>query len=98
MEKQNHDRYRYPELEEVDKHFRQRLQSMSDQEVIDCYSREMLKLKILKQFGRYSVWFRGYPNIRVMNLCRRIGDVRNLPRPSLVLPDEDQEHSGCSQE
>jgi hypothetical protein len=97
MEKQNHHCYRYPELEEVNTRFRQRLQSMSDQEVINCYNREMLKLKVLNQFGRYSAQFRGYPNTRVINLCSRIADARNLPRPSLILSAEGQEQPDRSQ-
>jgi len=92
MREQNHDRYKRPDLKERDERSQQHLQSLSDQEVTDRYSREMLKLKVLNQFGRHGTQFRGYPNTLVMNRCGRIVDDRKLPRPSLVLQEKELGH------
>src|SRR5258708_19733133 len=96
MRKQNQDRYRRPDLKERYERSQQHMQSMSDQEVTDRYSREMLKLKALNQFGRQSKQFKGYPNTLVMNLCRRILEHRNLPLPSLVLQEESNTTIPCN--
>jgi len=89
MREQNHDRLKRPDLKERDERAKQQLQSMSDQEVTDRYGREMLKLRLLNQFGRHGTQFRGYPNTLVMNRCGRIVDDRKLPLPSLVLQEKE---------
>jgi hypothetical protein len=67
------------------------VQEMSDQDVTNRYAIEMLKLKTLNQFGRYSERFLGYPNTLIMNRCRQELERRSLPIPS-VNPADQQEH------
>lgn len=57
------------------------LQGKSDREVTRRSVQELLKLKVLSQFGRHSERFLGYPNTLVMNLCRRELERRGLPIP-----------------
>ena len=57
------------------------LQEMSDKEVTHRYAQEILKLKVLNQFGRHSERFLGYPNTLIMNRCKRELERRGLPIP-----------------
>lgn len=89
MKKQDQDRYKRPDLRERHERSKQKRQSLSDQEVTNCYTREGLKLKLLNRFGRQSRHFRGYPNTLLMNHCRQLLEQRNLPLPS-VFHQEDR--------
>lgn len=62
------------------------LREMSDQEVIDRYCKETLKLKMLTQFGRHSERFSGYPDTGMMNRCKRELERRGLPIPPVNPP------------
>jgi len=64
------------------------VREMSDQEVTNRYSREVLKLKMLNRFGRQSERFLGYPNTLVMNLCQLELERRGLPIPTLDVEGE----------
>ena len=57
------------------------IQHLSNQDVADRYTKELMKLKTLNRFGRRSEGFFGYPNTLMMNLCRRELERRNLPIP-----------------
>jgi hypothetical protein len=66
------------------------LRQMSDQDVTNRYSREVLKLKTLNRFGRQSERFLGYPNTLMMNRCKRELERRSLPIPkptTTIVPD-----------
>ncbi len=88
MKQQDQDRYKRPDLIERHERFKQRRQSLSDQDVTNCYTREGLKLKLLNRFGRQSKHFRGYPNTLLMNYYRQLLEQRNLPLPSVFLPED----------
>jgi len=88
MKKRDQDRYKCPDLRERYERFKQVSASLTDQDVIDCYTREMVKLKLLNRFGRQSTHFRGYPNTLLMNRCRQLLERRNLPLPSAFLPED----------
>ena len=60
---------------------------MSDQDVTQRYTRELLKLETLNQYGRHSECFLGYPNTSVMNRCKRQLERRGLPIPPVNAPD-----------
>jgi hypothetical protein len=62
------------------------MNEMTDQQVSDRYTKELLKLKTLNQFGRHSARFPGYPNTRIMNHCRRELKRRGLPIPAVNPP------------
>jgi len=61
------------------------VREMSDQEIVNRYARETLKLRTLNQFGRQSERFFGYPNTLMMNRCRQELERRGLSIP-LVNP------------
>jgi hypothetical protein len=67
----------------------QRIRKQSDQEVVDGYRAEMLKLKALNRFGRQSEQFQGYPNTAKMNQYRRELEHRGLPIPEVSLPEKE---------
>lgn len=91
------DLYKYPELQQQfqERHDRliSQVESMTDQEVSDRYTQEMLKLKRWNAFGRQSKQFQGYPNTVMMNLCQRELNRRGVPVPQVSLPSEESENS-----
>lgn len=70
-----------PQTDLYRKKFTEFMNSMNDQQVTDRYVQELLKLKILNQYGRHSEHFQGYPNTLIMNRCRRELERRGLPIP-----------------
>ena len=66
------------------------MNKMTDQQVTDRYAQELLKLKMLNQFGRHSEQFLGYPNTLMMNRCRRELERRGLPIPPVNPPEEEE--------
>ena len=66
---------------------RQKIEAMSDQDLTQRYTQELLKLRTLNQYGRHSEHFLGYPNTLVMNWCRQELERRGLPVPPVNPPD-----------
>ena len=66
------------------------MNKMTDQQVTDRYAQELLKLKMLNQFGRHSERFLGYPNTLMMNRCRRELERRGLAIPPVNPPEEEE--------
>jgi hypothetical protein len=64
----------------------ERVRELSDQEVLDRYSQETLKLKTLLQAQRPGDPFLGYPDNAMMNCCKRELERRGLPVPQIVSP------------
>ena len=62
------------------------LEGMTDQQLSDRYSLEVLKLKTFRQFGRESDRFLGYPDTAMMNRCSAELKRRGLPLPVVHLP------------
>ncbi len=63
----------------------------SDQELMDRYSQEMLKVKMIvrwKRQGRQEKRPCGYPYTLKMNLCSRELKRRGMPLPEVKLSDE----------
>ncbi len=77
-----------PSTDHLMKQLIDQMQTMTDQEVTERYAQELLKLKILNEFGRHSERFLGYPNTSVMNRCRRELERRGLPIPPVNPPAE----------
>jgi hypothetical protein len=90
MNDQDRERHTFPRLEERYERYKRAIQNLSDEALAERYSREMLKVKVLHQFGRQSRHFGGYPNTLTMNLCRRTLERRNLPIPSIVLQEQEE--------
>ena len=66
------------------------MNEMTDQQVSDRYTKELLKLKTLNQFGRHSARFLGYPNTLMLNRCRHELERRGLPIPPVNPPTDIQ--------
>jgi len=64
------------------------LEGMTDQQLSDRYSVEMLKLKAFRQFGRESDRFLGYAGTTMMNRCSAELKRRGLPLPEVHLPED----------
>jgi hypothetical protein len=79
-----------PDLHERYERSLQQVRNLPDQEVIDLYRNEMLKLKTLNRFGRTSERFQGYPNTAKMNRWKRELERRNLPVPQVQLSEEEK--------
>ncbi len=82
------NRFKRPDLLARHTRYKQRILALSDQDLTDYYTTEMLKLKTLNRFGRASEKFRGYPNTLRMNLCAQELKRRDLPVPQIHLPEE----------
>ena len=69
---------------------RPKIQLMSDREVAQRYTQELLKLKTLNQYGRHSERFLGYPNTLIMNQCKRELERRGLLVPAVNAADNQE--------
>lgn len=87
----NHERYKYPELEERHQRRLETIQKMTNQELLAMYTTEMLKLKRLLRFGRQSEHFQGYPRTSLLNVCRRVLVSRKVTIPRITFPYEKQQ-------
>jgi hypothetical protein len=59
---------------------------LSNEELVQRYRTEAVKLKTLNAFGRWSSRFLGYPNTYQMNRCQHELRRRNVPLPLIHLP------------
>lgn len=81
----NHERYKYPELEERYQRRLETIQKMTEQELLAASTTELLKLKRLLRFGRQSERFQGYPKTSLMNQYRRVLVSRKVTIPPITL-------------
>ena len=91
MNDQERERHTFPFLEKRYERYKHAIQNLSDEALAERYSREMLKVKVLHQFGRQSRHFGGYPNTLTMNLCWRTLERRGLPIPTIVIQEQEED-------
>ena len=75
----------------------QKMHTMSDQEVIDRYTKETVRLKTINQFtqqGKKRPSDVPHPNTIMINLSRQELERRGLPIPLVNLPEDEQLGTG----